>query len=96
MREFSDAEYQAFIGRLVRNTVDELSRASDERAVRAAIETYLRQGYDANLSREEVTDFFCVSGDSVVDRANLPADQEQTLVRLFDEEHERFINMRKP
>ncbi len=70
------------VGALVRRIAERL-RSGDE--AKTVIESYLRQAYDAHLSPEAVTDFFCVTEENVVELSQLSELERHRLITLFDD-----------
>jgi hypothetical protein len=86
LKSDSDTEYDAFVAWLTSSCVRDLTQVGPA----AAIEQYLRRGYEAHLSPSELTDLFCVSSDSVMDIAALSEEDADAVVKAYDELNERL------
>jgi hypothetical protein len=90
LHDHSDAEYCAFISQIIDEAARRLATSQDATQNRAAIATYIQRAYDAHLSASEITDFFCVSSDNVVDRLSIAEEEINRLVAIFDQIHEEI------
>lgn len=82
----TDEEYAAFVEWLEGETASSLQKAKgDNRAIAAAITSYLETGYSAHVTSGELVDFFCVSTPSILDKAGYSEAEADSAVALYDE-----------
>ena len=82
----TQTEYMLFIAWLTDTAVASLEGAKrNPSLIRAAIQEYLRQGYNANLTSGELTDFFCVDAPSVLDRAGFTDAEAGDATAVFNQ-----------
>ena len=87
----SEKEYRDFVDALISHAVSRLQAGDSHRSV---IEGYLRTAYDAHLSAEEATDFFCVDARNVVESWQASEPEREQLVALFDEINTQEVRRR--
>src|SRR5687767_9499579 len=85
-KSHSEDEYIAFIEWLSDSCVRDMKQIT----LPLAIEQYIRRGYEAHLSPSELTDYFCVSSNNVVETAGFTSEEADVVVRVYDDLHERI------